>query len=124
ARVERPGDVVRRQTARLVGHRVHRAPGVPGVLLERPRLGVVSWLRCGGGADHGQSHPQGERSGGREGGQGGPSEVHLLLPRMELMDWMRCYLMPVMAMPCMMCRWRTRKIAITGITTTTAPASS
>src|SRR6476659_7737663 len=34
------------------------------------------------------------------------------------------YLMPVIAMPCMMCRCSTRKIATTGITTTTAPASS
>src|SRR5215213_5802402 len=33
------------------------------------------------------------------------------------------YLMPVIAMPCMIRRCRTRKIAMTGITTTTAPAS-
>ena len=34
------------------------------------------------------------------------------------------YLMPVMAMPCMMWRCSTRKTASTGITTTTEPASS
>ena len=104
-------------------HRLEGAPGVGGVPLQD---GLATSSR--GLARRGRVAPAGHRRQGRSSAASAPAETTARRERrMRMCRPFRGrdgHLMPVMAMPCMIRRWSTRKTTSTGSTTTTEPASS